>query len=180
MDKLPEEWRRIPGFDDRYEVSNLGRVRTFAHSGLIGVGRRRKMPKIRSATVSPSHPYPRLGFKIGDGVQMIHVHALVSRAFLGPLPEGHQVRHLDGDPTNNVITNLSYGTACENAADKRRHGRQPVGESCGRSKLTERQVFDIRRRHAAGGVTFAALAREHSVSEFAISAIVKRKTWKHT
>jgi len=179
MDKLPEEWRRIPGFDDRYEVSNLGRVRTFAHSGLIGVGRRRKMPKIRSATVSPSHPYPRLGFKIGDTVKMFHVHELVTRAFLGLRPEGFQVRHLDGDPENNVVANLAYGTAKENVADKRRHGRLPVGDAVRHSKLSTRQVLDIRRRHAAGGVTFAALAREYGVSEFAISAIVKRKTWKH-
>jgi 5-methylcytosine-specific restriction endonuclease McrA len=52
------------------------------------------------------------------------------------------------------------------------------GARNGSAKLTERQVGDIRRRHAAGA-TGRALAREYGVNETAISAIVRRLTWRH-
>jgi hypothetical protein len=50
------------------------------------------------------------------------VHKLVARAFLGPLPKGLQVRHLDGDSLNNHLSNLRYGTPLENQHDRFRHG----------------------------------------------------------
>lgn len=43
-------------------------------------------------------------------------------AFAGPCPEGLEVRHLDGDPANNRLTNLCYGTHSENVQDSLRHG----------------------------------------------------------
>ncbi|HEY1174793.1 MAG TPA: HNH endonuclease signature motif containing protein [Phytomonospora sp.] len=51
-----------------------------------------------------------------------HVHALVARAFLGPAPEGLEVRHLDGDKAHNGVENLAYGTRSENVLDRVRHG----------------------------------------------------------
>jgi len=52
-----------------------------------------------------------------------NVHRLVAAAFLGPCPTGMEVRHLDGDPTNNDVANLRYGTGSENCQDITRHGR---------------------------------------------------------
>ncbi len=51
-----------------------------------------------------------------------NVHKLVAEAFIGPRPEGLQVRHLDGNPRNNNVTNLVYGTSKENHADMVTHG----------------------------------------------------------
>jgi hypothetical protein len=50
------------------------------------------------------------------------VHRLVLEAFVGPCPEGMECRHLDGDPANNRLENLRWGTHRENAADQVRHG----------------------------------------------------------
>lgn len=49
-------------------------------------------------------------------------HAVVALTFLGPRPEGLQVRHLNGDPTDNRVVNLAYGTAKENRQDTLLHG----------------------------------------------------------
>ena len=43
-------------------------------------------------------------------------------AFVGPTPDGMQIRHLDGDRSNGRLENLTYGTGKENAADKNTHG----------------------------------------------------------
>lgn len=49
-------------------------------------------------------------------------HRLVAAAFLGPCPEGMEVRHGDGVRDNNQIGNLCYGTVRDNAQDAMRHG----------------------------------------------------------
>ena len=51
------------------------------------------------------------------------VHRLVLEAFVGPLPDGMVTRHLDGNPLNNHISNLQYGSQSENGLDTVRHGR---------------------------------------------------------
>lgn len=56
------------------------------------------------------------------------VHQLVLRVFGEPRPSPHhEVRHLDGDPRNNHIDNLAWGTRADNAADRERHGRTSRG-----------------------------------------------------
>lgn len=63
------------------------------------------------------------------------------------------------------------------------HGRQGkqlgYGSANMNSKLVEYQVADIRKRHEAGGITYAALAREFSVDKGVIEDICKRISWKH-
>jgi hypothetical protein len=58
----------------------------------------------------------------GDGGKSYRVHRLVLEAFIGPLPDGMEVRHLDDDPNNNHLTNLVYGTRSENMHDRVSNG----------------------------------------------------------
>jgi hypothetical protein len=53
--------------------------------------------------------------------KQLMVHHLVLRAFVGPCPAGMQTRHLDGNPANNRLDNLCWGTPKENAEDCARH-----------------------------------------------------------
>jgi len=41
---------------------------------------------------------------------------------VGPCPEGHVTRHLNGDPTDNRLENLRWGTRSENQRDSVKHG----------------------------------------------------------
>ena len=61
--------------------------------------------------------------------------------------------------------------AAANAREQMAHGGPGA-------KLTAEQVADIRRRHAAGGVSCRALAREYGVHHSQISAIVRGKAWR--
>lgn len=52
-----------------------------------------------------------------------HAHILVLELFVGPRPTPqHHARHLNGDPLDNRLENLAWGTAKENYADSKRHG----------------------------------------------------------
>lgn len=110
------------------------------------------------------------------------VHRLVLCAFVGspPSPESH-CRHLDGNPRNNRVENLVWGTGIENAKDKVLHGTQPYGEAVHTARLTQKQVRvirELRRRHPGYSGMVAFLARWMGVSQGAITDICTGRTWR--
>jgi hypothetical protein len=105
------------------------------------------------------------------------IHRLVLEAFVGPCPEGHIGCHGDGDPTNNRLENLRWGTHQANADDTLRHGRRKMG-SASNAKLVEEDVLEIRRLRSEG-VPTGALASRFGVSRGNIEAIVYRRSWRH-
>ncbi len=52
------------------------------------------------------------------------VHKLVLQAYIGECPEGKEACHYDGNPLNNILSNLRWGAGWENARDKMRHSRE--------------------------------------------------------
>jgi len=107
------------------------------------------------------------------------VHRLVLETFVGPRPQGMVCRHLDGDPNNNALSNLCWGTYRENSEDKLRHGRSNRGSQHARAKLTEEQVRSIRAEVTPARGSQAALARKYGVSIMTINNVVHRRSWAH-
>ena len=115
---MSEQWRPVAGYSGRYEVSDQGRVRSWApYNG-------QPIPRVLSpGTYKSGHTHVGLCL---NGEQTTHaVHRLVAAAFLGVRPAGHEVRHLNGDPTDNRLANLVYGSRDENMRDRVRHGTDP-------------------------------------------------------
>jgi hypothetical protein len=115
MQGTAERWATIPGFD-MYEVSDHGRVRSWQPSSKGGPA-----PRILAQT-SSEKGYVGVSLCADGKARSKRVHGLVLLAFVGPRPDGLVTRHLDGDPANNHLSNLAYGTYSENQRDKRRHG----------------------------------------------------------
>lgn len=59
---------------------------------------------------------------IGGKFVRDYVHRMVLTCFVGRAPEGMECRHLDGDPSNNSLPNLAWGSSKENFEDSVRHG----------------------------------------------------------
>lgn len=168
-------WKDIPGWEDRYQVSNTGRVRSKdmpcrAAHGSVAIRKGRELvltPKGgRYLCVTLTAP-------TGERKQCF-VHDLVLLAFVGPKPGGMLVRHLDDNNKHNWLSNLVYGTHAENMADKAKHGKMK-GAKHPAAKLTPVAVRYIRASPATG----IALAEAFGVSPSQISAIRTRKTWAH-
>jgi hypothetical protein len=106
------------------------------------------------------------------------VHSLVAEAFIGPRPEGMEVRHGSANRTDNRAENLCYGTRADNAADKLRDGSHVSGERHYSAKLTSEQVAHVRQQleNAPRG-TAARLAKELGVNRATIGSIKRGKTW---
>ena len=117
-----ERWKPVTGYEGIYEVSNHGRVRSVDRTVTRSDGRvcRRKGKILR--TTPNQDGYPRANLSTQGKSQVRHVHALVAEAFIGPRPDGVDVCHGDGDPANNRLDNLRYGTRSENMLDAVRHG----------------------------------------------------------
>jgi hypothetical protein len=106
-----------------------------------------------------------------------YVHDLVAAAFIGRKPMGLEVRHRDGNPANNAVSNLLYGTRAENMADAIAHGTTRRGERNARAKLSQERVLDIRRRKDAGQ-SVRAIANDLRIPYWTVHSIVYRKTWR--
>lgn len=172
---IPAGFRVIPGFP-RYAINESGTtVLSICHR--TGRGKDKSWENAsRLTSVKTKDGYYRVPFA---GIsRRMSVHTLVLLTFVGPCPDGMQCRHLDGNPANNNISNLAWGTIAENHRDKILHGTSGKGETHSRAKLTAANVLEIRSR-AASGEMLLDIAKDFPVTDTCICRIVRRKSWKH-
>lgn len=158
-------WAPIPGWPG-YEVSDLGHVRSWRH-GANG----RELGQF-----SDRDGYARVNLCVRSRRIQAPVHRLVLLAFVGEPPDGrNDVRHLDGNPRNNQLANLAWGSQSENEEDKRRHGTALLGVRHFAAKLDDDAVRVIRSSDESG----VALALRFGVSRATITSVRCGKTWRH-
>lgn len=158
-----DEFKDIPGFPG-YRVSRDGRI--------VGKAGRDLRPMVAHGGHLYVYAY------VGSHRPKLYVHKAVLLAWIGPCPKGCECLHGDGDPSNNRVENIRWGTRLENASDKRRHGRAPFGERAGTAKLTEAQVLEIRRR-VSRGASLRRLGAHYGVSHTAIRRAANGMKWAH-
>ena len=122
-------------YNDKYEVSNEGRVR-----------RKGKIDCLKINYKSTGN-YGRVN--IGKSMA---VHKIVALTFIGDRPNGFDINHIDGNKKNNHVDNLEFVTRSENCrqACNEQRLRDMKGENHNRAKLSDIQVSDIKRRIKRG------------------------------
>lgn len=144
-----ETWLPVPGWEDLYEVSDLGRVR-----GLDRVTYKRNgFPlRVRGQVLKPRPQKSGhlLVWLCQNGkAKAVNVHRLVALAFIGPCPSGKECCHNNGNPADNRAFNLRWDTRAENIRQSYVDGR-PVafprlkGLQHPSSRLTAELVCQIR------------------------------------
>lgn len=121
-----EEWRDIPGYEGMYQVSNLGQVRSIGRiiaGERNGTAYRRFFPGRTLKATPDKQGYLTVSLSRENRKKYAKIHALVLHVFVGNRPEDHDSCHNNGDPADNRLVNLRYGTKVENMADKKTHGR---------------------------------------------------------
>lgn len=173
-----EVWREVPGYRC-YEVSTSGRVRSFRKRGpgSLRDERREKCVTIKPAITAKG--YARVSLTSDEKAVQLAIHRLVLLAFVGPAPQAYlDSRHLDGNPLNNSINNLCWGTKLENGQDRVRHETAPKGTRHWNAKLGDDDVREIRAMRERGA-SLREMATAFGISEGNVLAIVQRKTWRH-
>lgn len=159
-----EEWRPVVGFEGKYEVSNMGRVKSLVW------GREYVLKPSRHSqgyvTVSPG----------GHRHQLIH--RVVAQAFLGPIPDGMEVNHIDGDKQNNRADNLEYVTRRGNTLHAAELGlMRRKGEDNPAAKASNAQM-KAAYALVASGVHAADAAEKVGVSLHSLRNMLTGSKWK--
>ena len=171
-----ETWRDIPGFNN-YQVSCFGNVRSYLKKGNHKNKGNAHPRLLRQARRGGGYPTVSLPDRDGK-YRHRSVHSLVLLAFVGECPEGKEVAHLNGIPTDNRFSNLAYVTHKENEAHKVAHGTSPVGENNGQSNLLGWQVAEIKFL-SSKSVPQGKIAALFGISHKYVSAILNGKAWAH-
>lgn len=165
-----ERWLPVPGFEGWYDVSDLGRVRSW-HPPHGARGRRRK-PYLLTPVAKGTGKYLMVMLRQDGTAEDAYVHTLVLTAFVGPRPPGNEARHGPNGRYDNSRPNLCWGTMQENHQDRVRDG----GEAKPAAKLSSADVLECRRRYAAGEKQ-VDLAREFGMSSGGLSQAITGVTW---
>lgn len=113
---MEETWKDAPGWESRYQVSNLGRVRS---KDSVRGGQRGRIMK---PTVSSRGHY-KVRLTDGPRREQGQVHRMVCQAFYGAPPKDKPLAlHRNGNALDNRVENLYWGDAFDNMRDAVRHG----------------------------------------------------------
>lgn len=166
MDEL-EEWKPI--LNGVYEITRTGNVRRIKGGKGTQAG--------RLIQVYKGDHYPYFEASIDGKRSRRYIHQLLYQVFIGPIPDGYEINHIDADKHNNDLSNLEIVTHRENMQHAARLGLMPriTGERHPFAKLTTAQVVEIRQLHVQG-MTKIAIARLFNTPERTIRNIIAGRT----
>jgi hypothetical protein len=170
-------WLPIPSCPN-YEASDQGEIRRIGTKNALRP----------AAANRPGHLRVSLWH---DGIGVSHwVQRLICEAFHGPAPTARShAAHGNGNPTDNRPNNLTWKSPVENAADKKRHGTENIGERNGGAILTDEKVKLLRLRAAelprsSGGKrikkgALGKIAAEFGVTRACAWQVINHHRWRH-
>lgn len=126
-----ELWRKVRDYEN-YEISTHGRV----------------MNTWRNKILAPNkNTWGYLGVSLyKNGIEKrFQIHRLVAQAFLENPLEKNEVNHIDGDKTNNCITNLEWVTRSENMKHAHQNNLMDISKAykmSSKTQGTKLTVFD--------------------------------------
>lgn len=99
---MQEIWKDIPGYEEKYQISNLGNIRS------------KKNHKILKSQINKKNGYVYFNMYKNKKYKNVRVHRLVAEVFLKNEYNKPFVNHKDGNKINNKIDNLEWCTQKEN------------------------------------------------------------------
>ena len=129
-----EQWLPIEGYEDLYQVSNLGRVKSLERK--ITYRNSLKTVKERILKQATKKGYQQVCLCKDGNIKWFSVHRLVANAFIDNPNNYEQVNHKDENKCNNHVSNLewcnrkyniNYGTRNE------RHSKSMIGKFSGKN-----------------------------------------------
>lgn len=159
------KFKPIPGHP-RYEISKEGIIRNSENK------------KIKSQYIG-STGYYMVSFSYNNKSKPARVHRLLAITYL-PNPKNlPEINHEDGIKTNNFLSNIKWSNHEDNVKHAFRTGLvNNTGEKNGQSKLTEKDVKEIKNRLLSGESQYS-ISKDFPITRSCIGGIKIGRLWKH-
>lgn len=134
---MEEEWRDIKDYENMYQISNIGQVKSLEHYVQQKNRWGQTISRIQKSRLMKIHINKNGYFRVvlhKNGIEKNYsVHRLVYEAFVGEIPQGMQVNHINEIKTDNRVVNLNLMTPKENSnwgtRNERVSGKQTNGKN---------------------------------------------------
>ena len=130
---MTEIWKEIKGFNGRYEISNLGRLRSYAQDRING--------KIKNGNRDRKGYMTCVLYDENGEKHNWKIHRLVAEAFIENPDNLPQINHKDEDKSNNRIDNLEWCTNDYNASYGTKSLRVSIANRC--RPDTSKKVYSV-------------------------------------
>lgn len=178
---MQEIWKDIPNFENLYQVSNYGRIKSLSRTNLVQYkdgSIRNKHTKEKILSLYDRGGYLHIKLCKNSIYTTYRISRLVLTIFNRPPKPGEDACHFpDKNTYNNNITNLVWASRQENISHTNIHGTRLLGEKTNNAKLSTQDIITIRKLQ--GKKSSKELSSIYKVSSATINRIWARKIWRH-
>lgn len=185
MNDSLEIWRKISGYEDRYEISSNGNVRRIDYTLYKADGTTQHYKQKDLIPYVSSNGYMAVSLCRYGRTVMKLIHSILADTFIlnGYTNMGLVVNHKDGNKQNNDLLNLEVVTSSANNYHAIKTGLRttPSGSSHPKAILTESDVLEIKKQLASSDMdrhTSTNLAKQYGVAYNTISSIRFGVSWR--
>lgn len=111
---MTEIWKDITGYENSYQISNIGNVRSKDRIILYVDNRKRVVSGQPIKLGIDTKGYYKVNLRKNNKFQTFRIHKLVAEHFLKKEMGKDIVNHKDGNKLNNCVNNLEFVTISEN------------------------------------------------------------------
>lgn len=103
---VTEVFKSIKGYEGLYEISNYGRVKRLGGIVLCKDGKPKSVKEKILIGCNSGCGYRKVCLSKNGKINGKNVHTLVYETFIGSIPKGMEINHIDEDKINNAVWNL--------------------------------------------------------------------------
>lgn len=160
----------IKGYEGKYNVTIDGRIFSLNYNNTG------KEKELKQRTNKKGRAYVNLS--INGKYTSLMVHRLVAETFIQRNDLFLEVNHIDGDKSNNNVSNLEWISRKENIKHGVKNNLFPLEFKNAKCKLSNKQVIEIREKYIPLKYSMSMLAHDYNVSKKTISDILNFKRRK--
>lgn len=175
-----EVWKDVIGLEDYYQVSNLGNVRSKERFVIRGRGGKYKIQCKNLNPAINSDGYLTGIFRVDKNPINYKVHRILAESFIGSIPKGFEVNHINGIKTDNRLENLEIVSKSKNIKHAFALGlnKPRRGQLNGMCKIDSNKAKSVKEM-TFNGFTESQISKELNVSIHTVRDIRRGRTWKH-
>ena len=155
----------VPNYEGLYSVTNEGLIYSWKRG-------------IYLSPIKQSNGYLTVNLYKNKKAKVVSIHRIVADVFCEKKEGKNMVNHKNLNKHDNHSNNLEWVSAKENIQHACDNGIG-CGEKNGNSKLTAKDIQEIRQKYKFRKYTYVDLSKEYGVLKTYIGRIINREAWKH-